>query len=286
MPKLATKAKSQVVRTNKSAKAPKGSAPAGPPLDLTWNLAELPSAQHKTGLAGLVLMVRWLGRQPKRRGVCELTRLDADGATLRVNRTGMRELFDETYAATEVEHESSKVRKDRRKAEITPIRTVEREVKGEDGKLKKKTFYVYPDTEPRGAFLADLDDPAAGGSGKWIKLWRSFIWSLLRAIPATRRPYKQRAAGAFTEDADGAFDEITGNADARVELPSTYFIGAQAMTAENVPFADRVRFHFLLHFWPFAVGLYVPAIIDKDGNRKVRDNSYSLAFPDLADLAT
>lgn len=33
-------------------------------LELTYQLAELPSAQHRAGLAGLVLMVQYLHRQP------------------------------------------------------------------------------------------------------------------------------------------------------------------------------------------------------------------------------
>ncbi|MBI5547833.1 MAG: type I-MYXAN CRISPR-associated protein Cmx8 [Deltaproteobacteria bacterium] len=255
------------------------------PLELTWSLAELPSAQHKTGLAGLVLMVRWLEQQPRRKGLCELTRLDADGATLRVDRTGMRELFDETYAAAAVEREEGKLRKHpKTKAEIPPLRTVEREVKDERGKLKKKTFYAYPATEPRGAFLADLDDPGSGKSGLWIKMWRSMVWSILRAIPATRGPYEKRAEGPFTDDAEEAFGELTSGADQSTDLPSTYYIGAQAMTAESVPFGDRVRFRFLLHFWPFAVGLYVPGVLDAEGKRDFP--GYALAFPDLADLET
>ncbi len=261
------------------------SVPDEIPLELSWNLAELPSAQHKTGLAGLVLMVRWLKRQPKRKGLCELTRLDADGAAIRVDRVGLRELFDETYAATEVEREEGKVRKHRRtKAEIRPLRIVEHEVKDERGKLKKQTMYVYPATEPKGAFLADLDDPSGGKSGLWIRMWRSFMWTVLRARDAQRGPYKARAAGCYSEDADEVFEQIRAGAERRIDLASTYFIGAQAVTAENVPFADRVRFRFLLHFWPFAVGIYVPAIVDHENNPKFL--GYALAFPDLADLAT
>lgn len=253
------------------------------PLHVTWNLAELPSAQHKTGLAGLVLMVRWLKRHPGRKGVCELTRLDADGAALRFDRVGLRELFDETYAATEVEREESKIRRDRNKVEIRPVRTVEREVKDEHGKLKKRTMYVYRAIEPEGAFLADLDDASNGKSGLWIRMWRSFVWSLLRGIPATRRPYESRAEGPYSADADEVFDELQTGAERSTDLPSTYFIGAQALTAENVPFTDRVRFRFLLHFWPFAAGIYVPEIVDHENKREFA--GYALAFPDIANLA-
>ena len=50
-------------------------------LELDYNLAELPSSQHRAGLAGLVLMVKWLERDKSRKGICEIKRLDENGAT-------------------------------------------------------------------------------------------------------------------------------------------------------------------------------------------------------------
>src|SRR6266540_5694515 len=99
-------------------------------LELDYNLAELPSAQHRAGLAGLVLMTRWLERQPKRSGFCEITRLNANGATVRIDQTGLRELFDQCYAASAEEQEweskQTKKRKDGSKEEIPPIREEQR----------------------------------------------------------------------------------------------------------------------------------------------------------------
>ena len=46
-------------------------------LELDYNLAELPSSQHRAGLAGLVLMVQWLKRQGAHKGICEITQLAA-----------------------------------------------------------------------------------------------------------------------------------------------------------------------------------------------------------------
>ena len=69
-------------------------------INLNYELVELPSSQHRAGLAGLVLMVNWLKRQPNRKGICELTRLDQKGVTLQINEIGLTELFDEVYGAT------------------------------------------------------------------------------------------------------------------------------------------------------------------------------------------
>ena len=56
-------------------------------LTLEYNLAELPSSQHRAGLAGLVLMVEWafgaesIGKnskkgEPDKKGLFEIVRLE------------------------------------------------------------------------------------------------------------------------------------------------------------------------------------------------------------------
>src|SRR5436305_10705698 len=74
-------------------------------LELNYQLAELPSSQHRAGLAGLVLMARWLERQGTNKGSCELIRLDELGATLRMNEHGLEALFDEVYGAYKEDRE-------------------------------------------------------------------------------------------------------------------------------------------------------------------------------------
>ena len=91
-------------------------------LELDYNLAELPSSQHRAGLAGLVLMVKWLGRDKSRRGICEPTRVDEHGATLRIDQTGLQELFNEIYAASKEEQERDAVLKNKKKEVIPPLR--------------------------------------------------------------------------------------------------------------------------------------------------------------------
>ncbi|SRR6266536_1186979 len=74
--------------------AKKKTVPGIEVLDLNYNLAELPSSQHRAGLAGLVLMVQWLKRQDTHKGICEIIRLDERGTTLRINQEGLVALFD------------------------------------------------------------------------------------------------------------------------------------------------------------------------------------------------
>src|SRR5438552_1560653 len=97
-------------------------------LELDYNLAELPSSQHRAGLAGLVLMVRWLERDKSRKGICEMTRIDKHSTTLRIDQTGLQELFDETYAASKEEQERNAVLKNKKKEIIPPLREEKRTI--------------------------------------------------------------------------------------------------------------------------------------------------------------
>jgi len=261
-------------------------------LTLDYQLAELPSSQHRAGLAGLVLILRWLERQPvflenARNGViCHFTRLDNKGATLKINQAGLETLFNEIYAASAEEQAYSQLlKKTRTKEVIKPVREEEQEISDpKTKKSKKKKVYIYSVVVPKGSFLADpqYDKTSDGKNGLWIKLWRDMVWSILRSVPKTRKPFEARSEGEYSEDAARAWKEISQSGEYVVELPSTYFLGAQASNAENVPFKDRARFQFLLHFWLFAAQVYVPAVIDNEGKREFI--GYALAIPDVADL--
>src|SRR5205814_768220 len=138
--------------------------------------------QHRAGLAGLVLMVKWLERDKSRKGICELTRLDNHGATLRIDQTGLQQLFDETYAASKEEQERDVVLKNKKKEVVPPLREEKRIITdSKTGKSKEKTVYIYSVVVPRGAFLAAYDPSAQDDKGAWIKLWRDMIWGILRA---------------------------------------------------------------------------------------------------------
>jgi len=263
--------------------AKKKTVPGIEVLDLNYNLAELPSSQHRAGLAGLILMVQWLKRQGTHKGICEITRLDERGATLRINQEGLAALFDEVYAASKEEQERPQPFKNKQNAIIPPLREVIRtEIDPKSGKEKTKTVYIYPDVIPKGAFLVDADPSASGDKGIWIKLWRDVIWNIFRGVPATRKPFIDRADGAQTKDAADMWANLIQPSDYPIILPSTYFIGAQEVNAENVPFKDRARFQFLLHFWPYAAQVYVPAVHNNEG--KTPFVGFALAIPDVANL--
>ncbi len=273
-------------------------------LQLAYQLAELPSSQHRAGLAGLVLVVQWLQNDPtfqekvEAGAICQLIRLDDNGATLEINQAGIAALFDEIYAASTEEQEYTQVLKNSRtKVVIPPLREEEREeTDSKTGKKKTKKVYVYPVVVPKGSFLAhsSYDASSDGRNGHWIKLWRDMVWHILRGVPTTRKPFEDRAEGIPTKDATNVWMQLTQSEEFTVDLPSTYFLGAQVNNAENVPFKDRARFQFLLHFWLFAAQIYVPQVTrlekvkDADGKSKWVGKrnfvGYAIAIPDIARL--
>jgi len=236
-----------------------------------------------------------LSHHQKPEGVLELPRFDATGATLRVDRMGMRSLFDVAYAASLEEREEDKVRKNKKKEEVPPKRQETREeVDAKTGKIKRKTVYIYDVVVPRGAFLLDEDPTRKGDGGLWIKLWRDFIWTIVRGVPTTRGPYERRASNEMAEDGDAskkmmldgdeAFEALARVTDQSKKLTGTDYLGAQTETADGVPFEDQERFAFLLQFWPFAVSLYVPSYFDtKEGKTKF-DRSFAVVVPDVSVL--
>ena len=262
----------------------KGKVAQEGPITLRWKLAELPSAQHRAGLAGLVLMVQWLDRQGgEKKGVCRLIELDERGVGLEVDLDGLRRLFDELYAASVEESVENQARKHKiTKEVIPPIRTDEKVTVDEKGKEKRKTVYVYPTTVPRGGLLVSWE-PNLDNNGLWIRLWRSLIWSVIRGVPATRRPFESRAEKEPTDDAERAWTQLTDEKNPSVELPSTYYLGAQSSTAESVGFQDRARTQFLLHFWPYVIQIYVPQTWNtKEGRADFA--GYAVVVPDVSEL--
>jgi CRISPR-associated protein Cmx8 len=256
-------------------------------LVLNYSLSELPSSQHRAGLAGLALMVRWLhlfeAWKQDGAAICEIVNLSDRGLTLRINPLGLQALFNEVYGASWEEQERTQVLKNARTKEVIPyLREEEKDGVDKKGNPTKKKVYIYQVVVPKGAFIADADPE--GDHGKWIKLWRDFLWSILRGVPATRSPYESRANGNYIDDADKIWTELLKPDEFTVDLPSTYYIGAQASNPENVPFKDRARYQFLLHFWVFASSIYVPAVINNEGKRDFV--GYAIAIPDVAALKT
>jgi CRISPR-associated protein Cmx8 len=276
-------------------------------LTLNYQLAELPSSQHRAGLAGVALIYRWLKRNPNFQAkladgtICQLTE-SSEGATLEINQAGLEALFNEAYGATSELSRDTKIRTNKKGEEIQPAEIHEEDVLDKNnqpkidkttGEIQKKKTYCYPVAIPKGSFLADTqyDKSSDGKDGVWIKLWRDVVWSILRGVPTTRKPFEARAEGEYKEDAAKVWQELIQPETFAVDLPSTYFLGAQSANAETVPFKDRARYQLLLHFWLFASQIYVPQVFKIDRGKESKEVGekrefvgYAIAIPDVANL--
>jgi CRISPR-associated protein Cmx8 len=248
-------------------------------ITLRYDPFSLPTAQHRAGLAGLLVVIESL----RRHGVKPLPNItpSPDGFyELSFSRENFQTVFNELYDAVHEERSQSQKRKDKAK-KVIPLK---REEKRRDEKTgKEKTFYIYDQIVPKAGFLSlDMPEP-------WLKLWRDSVWSTLRGIPLTRLPYENRGEKKDVQEAGKLWTELGKFIKNRDEgklltkdVPSCLFLGAQAVNAEMVPFLGRVDENILLHFWPVVMGVYVPEAVDSEG--KTEFKGYVLAIPDVADM--
>lgn len=248
-------------------------------IRLEYRLAELPTAQHKAGLAGLVLLIENLKeRTVEPRPV--LVRVDAHAATIELDKAGFGGLLDDLYDGywTEASYGSKLANKEPKR-----IKEIEREV---GGKTKTEKRFIYDDFRPKGALFGHLLQ--GGEQSPWLKLWQDMLWAVLRAQPKTREEYKRRAdkeqatvtaqlwpklRKASLKKGKPVTDSIAGS----------IFVGAQDRNAERVGFQGLVEQNLLLHFWPLVTPVFVPRAIDVK-NRRRTDRGYLLAIPEVADL--
>lgn len=247
---------------------------------ITYDLFELPTAFHKAGLAGLVMLLDWL---------IERGKLTADGATYTVTAKSLQitftepmiqKLMDEVYDAATVE---VAVKAKWAGAELKREDLVEEQ---HGDKVTKTKRFIYDVVQPNGAYLRDR---FPDGDGLWLKLWRDMLWSIPRGRPTTREPYNQRARKESCKEGQIVWADLLKVHKARgqnefhtAEVSSALLPGAQAVNAEGVPFQGRAEQNLLLHFWPLAVVLFVPQAIEIDGTSDFV--GFSLAVPEVSDL--
>jgi CRISPR-associated protein Cmx8 len=253
-------------------------------LTLHYSLPDLPTAQHKAGLAGLLLLIDTLHK--KQIGpLPELLARTPLSVTLQFSHASLQTLFRQLYAACEVESSSKQVRKDKNKQVLEPLRIEERP--SADGKKSEKV-YIYLDLRPAGGFFRDYFP--GGAESPWLKLWQDMLWSTLRGIPATRGLYEEQLAGQPCSEANRlwlALLKASKPKYAQLTLPvaSSVYVGAQDVNAEQVPFQGRPAENLLLHFWNLVSLIYVPQRLQvEDGRIKSEYAGFVLAIPEVAHL--
>ncbi len=255
-------------------------------VTLQYDLFELPTAQHKAGLAGLVLQLRSMEERAKKGGppvldaVPSLEAITTTSATITFAEKTVQGLFDDLYAAEVVEVAvkskwPGKPPKDEREVEEPDA----------DGKLRKVKRFIYDVTQPCGHFLrGPLQDKDV-----WLKLWRAMLWAIPRGNPQTRKPFEECAGGKPCGEGRVVWKELVKVEEARrkhefytTEVAGSLWLGAHALNAEAIPFEGRAEQNLLLHFWPLTTQIFVSQQIDSDGLGDFL--GYVLAIPEVSDL--
>lgn len=248
-------------------------------ITLSFDLLDLPTAQHKAGLAGLLMLIESLPEESDRPEVVEQT---PTSARICFTARSIQALFDDLYDAAEVEVTvASKWSGQSPKRQLS----VE-EPDAETGRMKKVTRYVYDVVQPVGRFLREkLPDEAEA----WHKLWREMLWAIPRAKPRTRIPFNERSEGKHCSEGKKVWTELQAFEKAKAknslrtcEVAGAILLGAQAVNAEGLAFEDRCDHALLLHFWQITVLTFVPQVIDHDG--QCGFVGYVLAIPEVRDL--
>jgi CRISPR-associated protein Cmx8 len=292
------------------------------PVTITYDLYELPTAQHKAGLAGLLLQI---GSMKNRKKTAPEYRWDENEPSTKVHvdftKESTESLFDDLYDATWIEGAPREKPffkgKGVAKKEVPPVRRTEVVKTDKNGNEKTVEGYVYLELTPALPTLRHY----LPEKGEWVRLWRDLIWQVIRDSKK-KAPFIQRAAAktqpesaslsvepdAETGDAEeedekgkgdgGSWKDLTKYRAALLrksfalgELSSALLIGAQAVNAESISFTGRVEQNLLLHFWLLTAMVYVPRFIDIDGNshigrrdKKDKSQHFCIAVPEVGDL--
>lgn len=271
----------QATRRRTPATSEPGAEAARESITITYDLFDLPTAQHKAGLAGLLLQIDSMTGRNK---PAPTYTFDAAASRTKVEVTFTAEtcasLFDDLYDAELVEAKSES------KWNGADLVRVDESTEEVDGKQKTVKHFVYRVTQPTGHFLKGCIRNAPDA---WLKLWRDMLWSIPRGNPQSREPFEQRAVGitckegpATWSDLQKAQKAVSKNEFRTDVVAGSLWLGAQALNAENIAFKGRVEHTLLLHFWPLTSLVFVPQILDSDGATEFV--GYVLAIPEVADI--
>jgi CRISPR-associated protein Cmx8 len=252
-------------------------------VEIKYFLSDLPSSQHRAGLAGLVRMIQWIKcQQPAYPGVCECIDLGPNGCTFRFDRIGLKSLFDETYAATEGTVELKVSYKDKKPINTIVKSETKKNKNGED-ETKEITYYVYPKIIPKAGLLSDIDV----GEKPYLKLWRDMMWTIPHGIPTTRLVFENRAKGLECKDWSDMW-EVLKKPNQIIGQSSSFFLGQMAETKERLSIKDEAKNQLLLRFWPYVTQIYVPQMMVRDKGDTYKSefvkNAYVIVVPDVSCL--
>ena len=246
-------------------------------ITISWSLFDLPTAQHKAGLAGLYA---YASRHSKIAPGKPAPTLEATATELQVcfTKEAFKSLFDDLYAGEYEEYPSAKELKDTK-----PKRTETR-----DGKV----FHVYERLAPAAKFIRYFRNNDPGDP--WVKLWRSAVRGVLRAGGGTEKIFAQPKESAFdgSNELKGLWEKCLKagrQQEARAasdKVPTAVYIGAESTTAEKIKFKGDITHNLLLHFWCLVAPIYQLRVVEfqKKNSAKSSFQGYIWVVPEVAGL--
>ena len=253
-----------------------------------WSLPDLPTAQHKAGLAGLLVYVRNM-RDFIRDPNTAFPIIESESPLelrVRFTQASLTTLMDSVYAG-EKHLVESRTKWSGRTPFGEKTKMVER-----DGQQREEKVLLYEVDRPK----AELISYWLGGDGEnpWVVLWRAAVRGVLRAGGGTEKIYAFTTQGKSPTEKSGDLKELWSGLVAAAKnrlgavktVPTSMFIGAEEKSAERVEFRGEVRHNLILHFWPFVSPVFVPRVLQREkGQWKPKDLGFVMAVPEVGDLS-
>ena len=250
------------------------------PITLTYDLHDLPSAQHRAGLAGLILQIEAMKKLDEK-FIPGVEDISSTVAKITFTEQSTQGLFDFLYASSKEEERAFK--KWSGSAEPKPGNFSITRKDPKTGADKEVPYFIYEVDVPKGRFLLrHLQQEASG----WLKLWRRMIWTIPRGNPQSRAPFLEDPCSegrkVWAQLIDLEKKKERGNTPTK-PISGVLMLGAQAVNAEGIEFQGQVDQNLLLHFWQLVVLTYVPRVVNRKEKRLDRVG-YVLSVPDVSDL--
>ena len=292
-------AKKGIAEKPPRADKPKKGAAEPEAVTIAYDLADLPTAQHKAGLAGLLLQIESMrARQLAAPDYEPDKQRPVTCVHVTFTKVTTQALFDDAYSASvNLEWYSTKKPKEELRGERT------REVRGD--KLKE---FAYDTTRPLYPAVAQLLGDGGSGSA-WLKVWQAMTWGVPRGVNTTRIPFEvvagwdrkrpkanRRVGRRLCPEGSAAWQSLlachaasTPDLRPMAQLDGKLWLGAQKESAEQIRFQGRADQNLVLHFWPNAVLISVPQTLKpvrKAGKveAKRRYDGFAVAIPEVADI--
>lgn len=260
-------------------------------IPIEFALHDLPTAQHRAGLGGLILQIDSMGEEGNRRDprlIPIIEEITPTTARISFTRDSMQGVFDDLYSAKLVEIVVSNKWPGESKPKPGEHPLSKKDPK--TGEIKQVQGFAYDVVQPQAPCLSRHLD--GGFDSPWHDLWRQMVWSIPRGgnNVRSRAPFIDRAnerpCGEGTTAWAQAVDQWERKAKSQfptAPISGALMLGAQAVNAEAVPFSGRVDHNLLLHFWQVVVLTFAPQVVNKK-DAKVERVGHVLAIPDVADL--